>query len=314
MVYNEWWLWGIFAIVITVMFCIDIFIVGGGKAHRVSVREATTWVIVWMTIAMLYAGLIWYFNMQTQTLEVANTKTLEFITGYLIEWSLSVDNLFVFILVFNYFNLQPEFQRRVLLYGILGAIFLRFVVIIFGVYLVAKFHWILYVFGILLIYSGLKIFIYSEDENDLSKNPILNWLRKHLKVTHELHGEDFFVKEKGVWHVTPLFIILVFIDIVDLIFALDSIPAIFAVTNDPFIICTSNTFAIIGLRAMYFLLARMHEIFHLLKHGVAFILIFIGIKMVIAYWYKIPILIALGVIISTLLICIILSIYLKKRI
>ncbi|MCS5709987.1 TerC family protein [Candidatus Berkiella aquae] len=300
-------MWIIFFTIIGLMLFADIFLLGGGKSHRVSTKEASIWIIVWVSIALCFNVGLWFYLLETANQQIANTKAAEFLTGYLIELSLSVDNLFVFILIFNYFKLPLELQRRTLLFGIIGAIVMRLIFITLGVWLVAKFHWILYLFGGFLVYTGIKILVTRDEEPHLENNPVLLWSRKHLRITEHLEGERFFVRKEGLLYVTPLFIILMLIELSDVIFAIDSIPAIFAITTDPFIIYTSNIFAILGLRAMYFLLARLAELFHYLKYGVALILIFIGVKMLIAYWFKVPIYITLSLIVITLGTCIIIS-------
>ncbi|WP_102134650.1 TerC family protein [Candidatus Berkiella aquae] len=304
---GQWWMWIIFFTIIGLMLFADIFLLGGGKSHRVSTKEASIWIIVWVSIALCFNVGLWFYLLETANQQIANTKAAEFLTGYLIELSLSVDNLFVFILIFNYFKLPLELQRRTLLFGIIGAIVMRLIFITLGVWLVAKFHWILYLFGGFLVYTGIKILVTRDEEPHLENNPVLLWSRKHLRITEHLEGERFFVRKEGLLYVTPLFIILMLIELSDVIFAIDSIPAIFAITTDPFIIYTSNIFAILGLRAMYFLLARLAELFHYLKYGVALILIFIGVKMLIAYWFKVPIYITLSLIVITLGTCIIIS-------
>ena len=247
--------------------------------------------------------------MHTSTTEVANEKALEFLTGYLIEKSLSIDNVFVILMIFSYFSISAEYQRRVLIYGVLGAIFMRLILIVLGVWIVNQFHWVLYLFGILMLITGVRMLFFAEQVPNLEDNPFLRWMRQHLRITNELRGERFFTIHNQLWYVTPLFLVLVLVELSDLIFAVDSIPAVFAITNDPFIIFTSNIFAILGLRALYFLLVNIHNRFHLLKYGIAFILIFVGFKMLIAPWFKIPIFIALGLVLMTLIFCIILSIY-----
>jgi len=211
-----------------------------------------------------------------------------------------VDNVFVWLMLFGFFAVPLELQKRVLVYGVLGAIIMRTVMIFAGVWLIAKFHWILYVFGAFLLITGIKMWWFAEEKPDLANNPVIRWLRGHMKVTDELHGERFFVmkKDAGKWvrYATPLFLVLVLVEISDLIFAVDSIPAIFAITTDPFIVLTSNVFAILGLRAMYFLLADMADRFSLLKYGLALVLIFIGAKMMLIDVFKIPVLVSLGVV------------------
>lgn len=306
---SEWWMWVVFFVFVLIMLAVDMFLLGGRKAHRVSTREALSWVIVWVTLALVFNFLLWWYLLHTAGPTIANEKALEFLTGYLIEESLSVDNMFIFVMIFTYFAVPAEYQRRVLLFGVLGAIVMRLVMILLGVWVVAKFHWILYIFGLFLVFTGLKMFIFADHQPDLDKNPVLRWMRNHLRITKKFHGEKFFIWQKGLLYVTPLFLVLILIEVSDLIFAVDSIPAIFAVTNDPFIIFTSNIFAILGLRALYFLVANMANRFHLLKYGFAFILVFVGCKMLIAPWFKIPIFIALGVVVTTLICCVLLSAY-----
>lgn len=240
-------------------------------------------------------------------------KPLNFFTGYLIEKSLSFDNIFVFLILFEYFAIPAKYQHRVLIYGVIGAIVMRLILILFGIWIVNQFHWILYIFGFFLMITGIKMFIFADKKPELAKNPILHWMRSHLRITHELHGERFFLRKNQLVYVTPLFMVLVLIEISDLIFAVDSIPAIFAITNDPFIVFTSNIFAILGLRALYFLLVNMHKRFYFLKYGLAFILVFVGFKMLIAPWFKIPIFIALGIVMATLVFCILFSIWHRKN-
>ena len=227
---------------------------------------------------------------------MARTRALEYLTGYLIEKSLAVDNVFVWITLFNFFAVPAAYQKRVLLYGVLGAIVLRALLIYVGALLLAQFHWILYVFGAFLLYTGVHMVRAADDEPNLADNKILRWMRKHIRITDEYHQDRFFVVRQGLRYATPMFVVLVLVEITDVIFAVDSIPAIFAVTGDPFIVFTSNIFAILGLRAMYFLLADMAQRFHLLKYGLAGILVFIGIKMLLLDIYKIPTGIALGVV------------------
>jgi len=278
------------------MLAIDLFVLGGKKAHRVSVREALAWTSVWVTLSLSFCALLWWWLDGTAGREVANAKALEFLTGYLIELSLSVDNIFVFIMIFTFFAVPAEYQRRVLIFGVLGAIVMRASMILAGAWLVQQFHWILYLFGAFLVITGIKMLIFAEAESNLADNPVLKWMRGHLRITHEYHGEKFTVMKDGVRWFTPLFLVLVLIETSDLVFAVDSIPAIFAVTTDPFIVFTSNIFAIMGLRSMYFLLADLNDRFHLLKYGLAMVLVFVGSKMLIVDFYKIPIGLALGIV------------------
>lgn len=306
-------MWTAFIAFVIVMLALDLFVFGGRKAHRVSAREALTWVIVWVALALIFAALLWWHLNSTLGAEIAQRKTLEFLTGYLIEQSLSIDNMFVFVMIFGYFAVPPELQRRVLLYGVLGAIAMRIVMIFAGVWLVQEFAWVLYVFGVFLVITGIKMLIFADHAPDLEKNPLLRWLRGHLRITDGFHGEKFFVRQNGVRWVTPMFLVLVLIEASDLVFAVDSIPAIFAVTTDPFIVVTSNIFAIMGLRALYFLLADMADRFHLLKYGLAIVLVFIGGKMLAAPWFHMPIHWSLGIVGSIILISIVLSLALAKN-
>ena len=309
---EQWWLWvAFFALVLGILW-IDIRFVGGGHSHKVSVKEAGIWTLIWVAVAMAFnAGLWFYFN-HIGGAGLAHQKTVEFFTGYLLEKALAVDNVFVWLMIFSFFAIPAELQRRVLLYGVLGAIVLRSIMVFGGAYLINQFHWILYVFGAFLVFTGVKMLLVKESEGDLSSNPVLGFMRRHMKLTDTLQGERFFVVKQGVRFATPLFLVLVLVEISDVIFAVDSIPAIFAVTTDPFIVLTSNIFAIMGLRAMYFLLAGVAERFALLKYGLAAILVFIGTKMLIMEWYKIPTLIALGVVASILVISMVASWMLSK--
>jgi tellurite resistance protein TerC len=288
------WMWGAFVAFVIAMLVLDMFALGGNKPRKVSVKEAAAWSLGWFTLAMVFNALLWWYLDGSAGREVANTKAMEFFTGYLIEKSLSVDNLFVFLMLFGFFAVPAEYQRRVLLYGVLGAIVLRAVMILAGVWLVSQFSWILYVFGAFLVITGLKMVLFAEHKPDLEKNPVLKWMRSHLRMTSEYSGEHFTVVKDGLRYFTPLFAVLVMVEISDVIFAVDSIPAIFAVTTDPFIVFTSNIFAILGLRALYFMLADMADRFHLLKYGVAVVLVFVGTKLLIADFYHVPVLLSLS--------------------
>ncbi len=297
---GTWWMWSGFFVIVLVMLAIDLFATGGGKQHRVGVREAATWSVIWVSISLLFAGALWLYLDGTAGRAMANQKALEFITGYLIEKSLAVDNVFVWLMLFGFFAIPPELQKRVLVLGVLGAIVLRTVMIFAGVWLIAHFHWLLYVFGAFLLVTGIKMWWFAEQQPDLANNPLIGWMRRHMKVSDQLHGESFFITrmEAGrvVRYATPLFLVLVLVEFSDVIFAVDSIPAIFAITTDPFIVLTSNIFAILGLRAMYFLLADMADRFSLLKYGLALVLVFIGSKMLLIDIVTIPVLLSLAVV------------------
>jgi tellurite resistance protein TerC len=291
-------MWAGFFAIVLVMLAIDLFVVGGGKEHRVTFKEAATWSGIWVIVSLGFAGALWWYLDGEMGREFANQKALEYVTGYLIEKSLAVDNVFVWLMLFNFFAVPLELQKRVLILGVLGAIVMRTVMIFAGVWLIAQFHWLLYVFGAFLLITGIKMWWFADEKPDLANNPVIRWIRGHIKVTDELHGENFFVMKeeagKLVRYATPLFLVLILVEISDLIFAVDSIPAIFAITTDPFIVLTSNVFAILGLRAMYFLLADMADRFSLLKYGLAIVLMFIGVKMLLIDLFKIPVLFSLG--------------------
>lgn len=293
---GEPWMWGVFIGFVLVMLALDLFVFGGRKAHKVSVREAAIWSLVWVSLALLFNAGLWGYLSGTVGQEIADRKALEFLTGYLIEKSLSVDNVFVFLLIFTAFHVAPEFQRRVLIYGVLGAIVLRAVMILAGAWLVREFSWVLYLFGFFLVVTGLRMLVMVEQEPELEKNPVLKFARRHLRISEGRHGEEFTVMKDGVRYFTPLFLVLILIETSDVVFAVDSIPAIFAITTDPFIVFTSNIFAIMGLRALYFLLADVADRFHLLKYGLAMVLTFIGTKMLIAPWYHVPVAASLAIV------------------
>jgi TerC family integral membrane protein len=293
---GEPWMWAAFVGFVLVMLAVDLFLVGGNKAHKVSFKEAAAWSFTWFGLAMLFNLGLWWHLKGEYGADIADAKAMEFLTGYLIEKSLAVDNIFVFLMIFSFFSVPAEYQRRVLIYGVIGAIVMRAVVIAAGAWLVQEFHWILYLFGAFLVITGIKMLMFAEAEPDMSQNPLLNWFKRHLRLTPDYRGEKFWVMENGIRLFTPLFLVLIMIELSDLIFAVDSIPAIFAITTDPFIVFTSNIFAILGLRAMYFMLAGMAERFHLLKYGLAMVLVFVGAKMLIVDFYKIPIGLSLGIV------------------
>lgn len=293
---GEPWMWGAFVAFVLVMLALDLFVFGGNKAHKVSVKEAALWSLAWFSLALVFnAGLWWHLN-GTVGAEIADKKALEFFTGYLIEKSLSVDNVFVFLLIFTAFHVPAEYQRRVLLYGVLGAIAMRAIMILAGAWVVREYSWVLYIFGAFLVVTGIRMLVMAEKTPDLEKNPVLKFARRHLRITSEYHGEKFSVMKDGVRYFTPLFLVLIMIEVTDLVFAVDSIPAIFAITTDPFIVFTSNIFAILGLRALYFLLADVADRFHLLKYGLAMVLTFIGTKMLIMPWYHVPVQASLAIV------------------
>lgn len=282
------WMWAAFIGFVIAMLALDLWVFGGNKAHKVSPKEAGLWSLAWAAMALGFAGLLWWHLNATFGAAIAEAKTLEFLTGYIIEKSLSVDNVFVFLMIFSAFQVPPQFQRRVLIYGVLGAIILRAIMILAGAWVVKEFHWVLYIFGAFLLFTGIRMLVANEKEPDIQANPVLLFIRRHLRITPQLHAEHFIVRQNGLLYFTPLFLVLIMIELSDVIFAVDSIPAIFAITTDPFIVFTSNIFAILGLRALYFLLADMADRFHLLKFGLAMVLTFIGSKMLIMPWYHVP--------------------------
>ena len=305
-------MWIGFIVFVLWMLAVDMFALGGRNAHRVSPKEALSWSVVWVSLAFLFAGLMWWYLDANVGREFANQKGAEFLSGYLIEKALSVDNIFVFLMIFSYFAVPAEMQRRVLLYGVIGAIVMRAVMILLGAWMIAQFSWILYVFGAFLVFTGIKMLIFADKESDLGDNPLLRWLRGHMKISDNYDGENFTTRINGVRYFTPLMLVLLLIEISDVIFAVDSIPAIFAITKDPFIVFTSNMFAIMGLRALYFLLADSAERFHLLKYGLALVLLFVGGKMLASYWFHVPVLISLSIVGAILVISIIASLVLTK--
>lgn len=310
-------MWSLFSAFVLVALLVDFFAMSKQGAHRVSMKEATVWSLIWVAVSFVFVGWLWWYLGGTGTdaaaRELANTKSLEFITGYLVEKALAVDNIFVFLMVFTYFAVPPEFQKRVLMIGILGALVLRAVMILIGAWLIAQFHWILYLFGAFLVFTGVKMWWAAGQEPDLEANPALKWMRRKMSISPDYDGEKFFTVKNGVKMATPLFVVILLIGIVDIVFAVDSIPAIFAITTDPFIVLTSNVFAILGLRAMYFLLANMHEKFHLLSYGLAIVLVFIGSKMLLIDIYKIPVVWSLGFTVAVLALTMILSLKIAPR-
>ncbi|MBE0613523.1 MAG: TerC family protein [Burkholderiales bacterium] len=308
---GTWWMWTGFGVIVVAMLAVDLLMLGRGEQRRVSPKEAAAWSAIWVGVSFLFAAALWWYLNGAAGREIANAKTLEFVTGYLIEKSLAIDNVFVWLMLFSFFAVPLELQKRVLVFGVLGAIVMRTVMIFAGAWLVTEFHWLLYVFGAFLLVTGIKMWWFADEKPDLAKNPVVKWIRSHVNVTDELHGERFFVmkEESGKWvrYATPLLLVLVLVELSDLIFAVDSIPAIFAITTDPFIVLTSNVFAILGLRAMYFLLADMGERFSLLKYGLALVLGFIGTKMLLIDLVKIPVLVSLGVVAAIITAAIVLS-------
>ncbi|MDE2408436.1 MAG: TerC family protein [Xanthomonadaceae bacterium] len=287
-------LWLVFAGVVLAALAADLVLMRHGGAHKVSFKEAAWWSVGWVTLALAFNGWLWWYTGQRFGAEAGNDIGMEFLTGYLVEKALAVDNIFVFLMLFGYFAV-PEMQRqRALIIGIIGAIVLRAILIFAGALLLQQFHWILYVFGAFLLFTGVKMWRASGQEPSLDGNPVLRWLTAHVPFLRRYHGSALWVGRGSNRKFTPLFIVIVMLGITDVIFAVDSIPAIFAITTDPFIVLTSNVFAVLGLRAMFFLLQGMADRFHLLPYGLALVLVFIGAKMLLIDVYKIPILLSLG--------------------
>jgi tellurite resistance protein TerC len=294
------WIWLFFVAAVLAALFVDFVLLKKQGAHEVGVKQALNWSIVWVLASFAFNALFWWAVAQDHGTAVANEKSMEFLTGYLIEKSLAVDNIFVFLLIFTYFAVPPQYQKRVLMIGIVGAIVLRTVMILLGSWLIAEFHWVLYVFGAFLLATGAKMWWAAGKEPELERNPALKLLRRVLPVSKCFDGERFFTVENGKRIATPLLLVIALVGLTDVIFAVDSIPAIFAITTDPFIVLTSNVFAILGLRPMYFLLAAVASKFHLLNYGLAVVLVFIGTKMMLIDLVKVPVGVSLGVVIGVL--------------
>lgn len=306
-------MWAGFVAFVLLMLAVDLWVFGGNKSHKVTAREAGAWSLGWFSLALAFNGGLWWYLNGTVGAEIAQQKSLEFLSGYLIEKALSVDNIFIFLLIFTAFQVKPEYQRRVLIYGVLGAIVMRAIMILAGAWVVSEFSWVLYLFGAFLLYTGVKMFKAVDEQPDVQNNPVLRFARRHLPVSDGEHGEKFFVWKDGKRYVTPLMLVLILIEATDLVFAVDSIPAIFAITSDPFIVFTSNMFAILGLRALYFLLADIADRFHLLKYGLALVLCFIGLKMLLLPWLHIPVYVSLAVVAALIAGSVIASLYATRK-
>jgi len=298
------YVWAGFIAFVLAMLAIDLGIFHR-KSHEVKIKEALIWSFVWISLALIFNYGIYVF--------MGKTKAIEFLTGYVIEKSLSIDNLFVFIMLFTYFNVNSKYQHKVLFWGILGALIMRAIFIFAGVALISRFHWIIYIFGAFLIFTGIKMVFHNDEKIEPHKNPLVRLFKKFFPVTEAMHEGKFFIRINARTFATPLFIVLIIIEFTDLIFAVDSIPAILAITNDTFIIFTSNVFAILGLRALYFALAGITKYFYYLKYGLAAILVFVGIKMTIVDLYKIPIVYSLLVITVILIVSVLLSVAFPKN-
>jgi len=322
-----YWLYGLFMLFVFAMLALDLGVFHK-KAHVVTFKESATWSIIWVSLALifnfgLYQYANWKFAQDQRLLAIpgfdpdlaAKAVGLEFLTGYVIEKSLSVDNIFIFVVVFSYFAIPSLYQHRVLFYGILGALVFRAIFIALGSALMA-YHWVIWIFGGFLILTGIKMFFAGDEKIEPEKNPIIRLFRRFVPVTDKLDGQNFFTRVNGILHATPLFLALLFLEFTDIIFAVDSVPAIFAITKEPLIVFTSNIFAILGLRSLYFMLAGAVDKFHMLKYGLATILVFVGLKMVWlneAFGGKFPVTISLGIIFSVLTLSIVLSLYFPKK-
>jgi tellurite resistance protein TerC len=284
-------MWGVFVTVVIAALALDLFVFHR-QAHDVRFREAAAWVCVWITLALAFGVWIW--------LDAGRERGMEFFAGYLVEQALSVDNIFVFIVIFKYFGTPPEYRHRVLFWGILGAVVLRGIFVVLGVALIAKFHWVIYIFGAFLVYTGIKILRHSEMEMDPEQNPALRFLQRHMRIVNRHDGQKFLVRLDGKLWATPLLVVLLVIEATDVVFAVDSIPAIFGITQDPFIVFTSNIFAVLGLRALYFVLHGLMNKFDFLHYGLGLVLAFVGAKMLLSELVHIPIELSLGVIVALL--------------
>jgi tellurite resistance protein TerC len=275
-IHAEWWHWAAFGVFVAVMLALDL-----GVFHRHSrkptLRESTFWTLFWSALALAFNGLVWHWG--------GSTAAIQFLTGYLVEWSLSMDNVFVFAVIFTFFQVPPKYQYRVLFWGILGAIFMRLAFILVGAALIGRFEWILLLFGLLLVFTGIRL-AFKDEEVHPDQNIFMRFGRRIFPMAKQEHGKHFFARENGRWCVTPLFLVLLVVESSDVLFAIDSVPAIFGVTRDPFIVFTSNVFAILGLRALYFLLAGVMDLFRYLHYGLAAVLIFVGAKMIAEYWFE----------------------------
>jgi tellurite resistance protein TerC len=312
--HGTWIFWLIFNVFVLAMLALDLGVFHRER-HVVSVREAIAWTAVWVSLAAAFAVLIYFFGhtMVAEPTRANSQLTLEFITGYIIEQSLSVDNLFIFLLIFRYFKVPQENQHVVLFWGVIGALIMRAIFIATGVTLLNRFHWIIYIFGAVLVYSGIKLLRQHGADIHPEKNPMLRAFRKVFRLTDDYEGEKFFVRRDGLRYATPLALVLIVVETTDLLFAVDSIPAVLAVTREPFIVYTSNVFAIMGLRSLFFALSGMLEAFHLLHYGLSLILIFIGLKMLSANYLEMPTVVALGTVAGILVASVVLSLVFPKR-
>jgi len=311
---DYWWFYGLFLLFVLFMLALDLGIFNR-KAHVVSFKEASVWSLVWVVLALVFNFLLYQYSLSKFDVATANQVALEFLSGYVVEYSLSVDNIFVFVLVFSYFAIPAKYKHRVLFYGILGALIFRAVFIALGSALM-QFQWVIYLFGGFLIITGLKMMFSKETEIEPEKNFLIRIFTRFMPVTKTIEGKNFFIKNNGVTYATPLFIALLFLEATDIIFAVDSVPAIFGLTKEPLIVFTSNIFAILGLRSMYFMLAGAIDKFYLLKYGLSIVLIFVGLKMVWLndfYDGHFPILYSLGFILGVIFLSVVASLIFAKN-
>ena len=299
------WMWILFNVFVLGMLALDLGVFHR-ESHEVSVKESVSWTVVWIVLALAFAGLVYVWRGQT--------PALEFLTGYVIEKALSVDNIFIFVLIFQFFRVPRAYQHRVLFWGVLGALLMRAALIAVGSVLIARFHWLIYVFGAFLVYTGIKMAVTKHEDIHPNDNPVVRLVRRVVPVSDQYHGQDFLVRRDGRWIATPLLLVLVMAETSDLIFAFDSIPAIFAVTTDAFIVYTSNVFAIMGLRALYFLLAGVIDQFRYLKFGLSVVLTFVGAKMLAgAVGLHLPIPLSLAIILGVVLLSVLLSVLIPEE-
>lgn len=296
-------LWVLFNLFIVSMLFIDL-LVFNKDPREITIKHSLLWTGLWVVMAILFGTGLYFF--------MSPEKSLHFFTGYLIEKSLSVDNIFVFLLIFTYFGVEPKYQHRVLFWGIFGALFIRLIFIVAGVALIEQFHWVIYLLGAFLVFTGIKLAFEKDKEIQPHRNPVLKLVRRLVPVTKDFYGEKFFVRQKGKWIATPMFVVLVMIETTDIVFAFDSIPAIMAITRDTFIIYSANAFAILGLRALYFALSGVMRLFHYLHYGLSFILVYVGVKMILEDIYQLPVLVTLAVILSSIALTIVASILFPK--
>jgi tellurite resistance protein TerC len=306
---TNWPFWVGFNVFVVLMLVLDLGVLNR-RAHIIKFREALGWMAVWVSLAGIFAILVFFHgdHLVGHSLRSNRVLTLEFVTGYLVEESLSIDNLFVFLLIFRYFKVPGQFQHKVLFWGILGALIMRGVFIFTGVSLINRFHWVIYAFGGFLVIVGIQLFRQTEAQVNPEKNPVVRFARKYIRLTPDYVGGKFFTTQNRLGYATPLFLVLLVVETTDIAFAVDSIPAILAITREPFIVYTSNVFAILGLRSLYFALAGMMDLFHYLHYGLAVILIFIGGKMLASHWLEVPIIWALAVVIGVLALSVVASV------